>query len=355
MNFYIFTVHNSRNAGSFLQAKALGDFLQKYGNVSYVDTKARNMTKYMLESLVRSLAKGDFNRASYEWKRSKSFLKRQKEFHVVEGQDVQKRKDSICIFGSDEIWNIDRVVFSKYPIFWGKGFEECTLISYAPSVNNASAQQLKEYGAKEYLEYFTAISVRDTYSRDVLSTVTKKGIAINIDPTFLYDKTYYLSNYKSARVPYEHYIAVYCIENKFENRECDIKAIQELARKLNLKTVSVGMYNKWCDLCVTPDDVNPFVLYEKAEYVITNTFHGTAFAITFKKQFAVLMKHTNRKVTSLLEEFGLQDRYFEKCDMLSFCKKLEEPIDYEIIQMRIQEKRNMAEQFLMDAISGIIC
>ena len=88
--------------------------------------------------------------------------------------------------------------------------------------------------------------------------------------------------------------------------------------------------------------------YKKADYIVTNTFHGNVFSIIFNKQFVSFGKN-KKKVKYLLEEFGLSHRLIDETDSISAV--LDTAIDYTRINKTLEEKRNASLQYLEEALS----
>lgn len=348
MNFHIFTVYNSRNFGSYLQATALLETLKKYGDANFVNTNSRDTKTHKAKELTNNLLHCKLNRAVFENKSSNLFLTKQEQLPVVQAENISD--DDICVFGSDEIWNVARRSFSDYPIFWGKGLELNPKFSYAPSINYTTSQQLTEYGAKNYLEQFDSVSVRDDYSKQTLESVCRINVQKVVDPTMLFTKDYYLSNYRKYDLPYKNYIAVY---SYFRNSDEQVAQIRALAKKMGKKLVSVGLYNSWCDYCVIAPDLNPFVYYEGADFVISNTFHGIAFAITFKKNFIAVLNNNSNKVQSMLDDFSLNSRISDGKSLEQMIQIYNTPIDYTSVNALLEQHRNESFKFIENAINTI--
>src|SRR5699024_1370070 len=57
-------------------------------------------------------------------------------------------------------------------------------------------------------------------------------------------------------------------------------------------------------------------LFIKAKYVVTSSFHGTAFSIIFEKQFYTVPHPTRgSRMIDLLNSLGLEDRLIERIEM----------------------------------------
>ena len=81
-----------------------------------------------------------------------------------------------------------------------------------------------------------------------------------------------------------------------------IKAVEAavIARAEDLKIVTFGNYNTWCDLNLPYDPLLFLSIYDKADYIITNTFHGTVFSILYHKNFVARNKSRLSKLVNQL-------------------------------------------------------
>ena len=78
-------------------------------------------------------------------------------------------------------------------------------------------------------------------------------------------------------------------------------------------------------IAVTHDGNSP--LAKNADYIITDTFHGTIFSIVLKKQFVTIVRESNKqKLNALLKKFSLENRQLRELSELS--EILVDPIDF---------------------------
>jgi len=88
--------------------------------------------------------------------------------------------------------------------------------------------------------------------------------------------------------------------------------------------------------------------FHSAKYIITNSFHGTAFSINFNKDFTTyLLKHShnvNTRLINLLELFGLQNRLYKGTSISS-------NINYDSVNENLNEYRAYSIKFLDGAIN----
>ena len=92
-------------------------------------------------------------------------------------------------------------------------------------------------------------------------------------------------------------------------------------------------------------------MFRNAACVVTGTFHGAVFSMLNHRQFACYLTNPSRirKVSSLLEEFGLTDR---RCEgkASEIIKTLANEIDYFTVEKKFEERRNKSKEFLRRAI-----
>ena len=347
MKIIIVTVFNSQNFGSFWQAKALSEFLEKKGHdVVFLHSRARSTFKGLLFPYIKASLK---SACTFNYRRSIFMLKSLvciiKNIYSVKICFKTKKilNCDAAIFGSDEIWNVTRPEMKNYKIFWGEELDIAKKIAYAPSINSATASDLIAYGAGKLTNNFAALSVRDLWSKSQLKHLTDREISWVVDPTLLFDYRYY-NKFPTKDINF-NYIAIYYFG---ENRKT-VEYINSIAFKLDCKTISIAQYIEGFDDNVT--GLNPFSYYNNASYVITNTFHGTVFAINYMKPF-ICLAEGNKKITELLAQFDLEDRIVdgESIDE-AFCLLSEKSINWDHVGSILQEARDRSSTFLDKALS----
>lgn len=340
MDIRIITVFNSHNYGSYLQAKQLAAVLKNYGNVDFLDTQTRNNFKLFIKKAKRvvktSKSISDVIRGPIfefkEWRQIK------KCWGMLPSSSEMADLD-VAVLGSDEIWNITRSE-CLYPTYWGAEISSFK-ISYAPSINKASIEDFhNNTNYVSYLNEIDRISVRDEHSKKVLSNLTDKDIELVIDPTLLMEPEHVDS------IPTVPYIAVYVFEGSLMSDEKN--EIIAFAREKKLKLISAGQYLPWCDASIHSVNGNPFFIFEHAEYVITNTFHGTAYAINYRTQFVSLGKR-KPKIVSMLYQFDFGDRLVVNEGDLN--KILSNKIDYSLYENKIISLRKSSLKYIEDSFN----
>lgn len=350
MRVVIVTVYKSPNSGSFLQAWALYNYFEKNGFESYfLESGTRKPFFSAMRRCVSLLLKGQVKAIKNVIIQTCNFSKSTKEFKTLTLGDISQ--DDIFVLGSDEIWNLNRPEMAKYDIFWGEGLYRERTISYAPSINGADVSRyIQNNFVKKSLDTLHCISVRDEYSRGIISTVTNKPVQLVCDPTVLIDIEMYLD--RETKVVDEEYILVY-IPNAIVNDK-DKELIRKFAKSVNLPLFSFHYYNDWCDRIIPADDKQFLEYIHKASVIITTTFHGATFSIIYNKNFIAYDKGSS-KLSELLKTYRLENRWFKPSvntidDMLEL---YESKIEYVSVNARLNENRSIGRNYLKKNIDEL--
>ena len=90
---------------------------------------------------------------------------------------------------------------------------------------------------------------------------------------------------------------------------------------------------------------------KNADYVITNSFHGTVFSIIFRKNFYVIKNknpnHDNSRLINILSLLGIKNRLVEEEDMLNIL----DDIDYSNIEPKLKVMRDSSRQYICKILS----
>lgn len=382
MRVGIMSMQRIYNYGSFLQAYALKTRIEQLGHsVEFVDyviepclitgtegtNKTINTSGKRTYSHLRSLAGRIYrlfdkdrrriyeNGKSYEaWeKRFKSEffplldLKEEKNYHP---------EVDVLVIGSDEVFNCiqtNSAVGFSLDLF-GKDNRAGKTITYAASFGNTTLEGLKKYKVdntiSSLLKDLSDISVRDRNSGLIVEELTERKVKYHLDPVFIYDFKNEM-NYPIEDVPY---MVVYAYSGRINEKEK--VEIVKFAKSHNLKLLALGGVHDFCDEYI---NANPFEMLQymkNAQYVVTDTFHGTVFSIKFNKQFATISRQghegvygNQEKIEDLLRRFELESRLLGKPSDLRGL--LEREIDYVAINGKIEREVQSSLLYLENNIN----
>jgi hypothetical protein len=344
----IVTVYNSYNCGSALQARMLYETVEDLGYDAYfLNTHARSMKERIFKNVIKYAFKAKFDKIREQFTLYKAFESFLNYCKTIDADEIDEIKDCF-ILGSDEIWNVSRPEMLNFPVFWGEGLPKVRTISYAPSVNQASAVEFKNAPfVLNTLNELHDISVRDTYSKDVLCSMCSRDIKVVCDPTHLVKKETY--NQWLLPQPSEDYILVYGEPSTFSKDSK--RMIKEFAKEKNKKIISFFFDIEWSDKTVKGGPCEFLTYIKWTDYIAGMSFHITAFSIMFQKNFVCLCD-INTKVRELLSEMGIADRMLGH-PHVTIKQILETPIDYTCIQRHMENTRKRSIGYLNDNLREI--
>lgn len=202
------------------------------------------------------------------------------------------------VVGSDQLWNplIGRVNDDLFLDFVGP---ENKRIAYATSFGNRDAKKFKpDFVARHSrnLKQFDAISVREEYAVATARQVFDVEATQVLDPVFLLSRQEYedLADRATTKVSGD-YLAVFFLDPTPEKK----RVAEAIADKLGLKTIVVvpnpsdgreptrKLFKESRFEVLREDSPENFLhTYRNAQYVVTDSFHGSAFAVIFGRPFS---------------------------------------------------------------------
>lgn len=295
--------------------------------------------------------------------RNKKFNEFQKEFKMSKKYKSMEELNKECtnysdvLVGSDQLWLPVNIVADYYTLNFVP--EKINKISYATSfgVSHISNNYVTKY--REFLSRINYISTREESGIKLIKEITGEEVNIVCDPTLLFDKEEWMHIQQVDRLIEEKYILCYFLGKNIEHR----KFAERLKEKTGYKIVSLNHLDEYVKYSeqfadYKPYDIGPaeFInLIRNAEYVCTDSFHGTVFSLinnkrffTFKRYNPKLKVSTNSRIESLLNIVGLQDRLLIGDEDIS--KYLNKEIDYEEANKKIENFREESKKFLKDAL-----
>lgn len=334
----VVTLCKSFNYGAFLQAYALQEVIRSQGwNVEFVDVYDRKQSFRRYRNLlkkdglrIRSLL---FNvNKIYKFHRAEELLS-------ISCGGLHYKK---VILGSDEIWSLRNNSFVRDARFYGKGISADAIFSYAPSSGNTKpADDLDFADFISGISNLDEISVRDDFTKELVMSKTGRESKKVLDPAFLYD-------FEAGILPKKvkgKYILFYSygVSNAWQLQ------IRAFADENQMKIISPCFYNNWCDesLACTPFEF--LALISNADFIITDTFHGSVFSIKYNKNFLCLGAEKS-KVSSLLEDFQLNDRVAKKVGSINYF--YERPIDYSCVNEVLNLRKIESIDYLSKCLSN---
>lgn len=359
MKVGILTFHNAHNYGAVLQCFALQHYLKNIGHsVEIIDYRPEfYREQYQPHTLVSCLRKnpwGMLKNIFYSYylfnKRCKSFddfinkkLNLSKE---VAGSEIPKYYQAYIV-GSDQIWNpaitngFKDVYFCNF--HFDKGISK--YIAYAPSMELSKLSLEENDFLKVNLKRMDALSVREQSLIPVLESLSNKKVELVCDPTFLLDAEQWKSfiKQKSSKKPY---VVLYQVRDDPAASELASRIASQINGEVVCLTARIDKNYPVAYQTASPLD---FVNYiANAEYVVTTSFHGTAFSLIFNVPFYTLLLGDNfdSRSSSLLKMLGLEDRLVFPGNRVKI-----EPVDFTLCNEKVREFISKSKKYLERALN----
>ena len=266
----------------------------------------------------------------------------------------QKEYDAVIV-GSDQLWLPSNVMADYYTLNWVP--EKVKKIAYATSFGIGNIPQKYKEMYRQYLTRIDYLSARETSGQEIISELTDRSVPLVNDPALLLDAKGWDEVIKDKPIINDKYIFCYFMGDNPEQRDF----VKRLAKEKGLKIVALLHLDQFIETDehyadYTPWDISPddFVnLVKYAEYVCTDSFHGTVFSIIYSRNFFTFKRFnkkaslsTNTRITSLLTRIGLMDRLVENLD-----KRPDNINDWRKIQECVSDFRNASGCWLIESIN----
>lgn len=253
----------------------------------------------------------------------------------------------VYVTGSDQCWNFihNNKIDSAY--FLSFLPDEKKRISYAASFGSEEVLKENARQIKKYLSKYSTILVRENSAIDILNQVELLGSQV-LDPTMLLTKNDW--DLIATKITKKNYVLVYQLN--YNKAFSDYAKRFAKMKKLPLLRISPSINYILCSgkLIYLPDPGEFLGYIKNASYFLTDSFHGTAFALLFHKKFVeILPPNYDSRNRSILSLFGLNDRILKSYDDFSIADK---KIDYEKIDSYISAERDCSIKLLKDAIES---
>lgn len=325
MKVGVLSRHSVANYGSLWQAYALQTVIEKLGyeaeNINYTPSKEVGGT--LAKTLINVSRWGknpvtklaflayqypSFSHTFYTFKGYRQrYLKETKEY--TSSEQLKSDLPSVDLFctGSDQVWNLlyDNKIDDTY--FFDFLPEDKRRIAYAASFGGNKFEDSEVEKYVKYLKKYDAISVREDSGVQILKEFGIEGTQV-LDPTLLLTREEWEKLVPEIQKK-EDYILIYQLR---PNKEFDDYAV-ELSKKTGQKLIRIStmLFQKFkCGEFHYLPKPEEFLMYIKnAKCLLTDSFHGTCFAINFGTQFIeILPGRFNARNQSLLRAMGVEDR-----------------------------------------------
>ncbi len=355
----ILTFSWGNNYGAVLQCYALIQKLEKFGyDVIVIDRRPDFSLKNLLyEKIDDKLFANSFVDFREQYFQSTDVIRK----NSVLRSDVSKYDFYAIVVGSDQVWRPEytKVFGLEYYLDFVNGKER--KISYAASFGkdtisldgNTITQIRKE------LRTFNAISVREDSGVQICEKYFGVRADHVLDPTLLLDMDKYNEVIGDNGLSQGHFISYYfldpnTVKKKILQRLKALLSVDEI-KNIYIENTSQSLIKKL--LTSSCQSKYPTVSswlknIRDSSFFVTDSFHGVAFSIIFRKQFICIVNKERgaSRMESLLNSLGLGDRLIYEEDEFSFDTYPE--IDYSLVYLKLEGLRKISNYFLSNSLQN---
>lgn len=383
INLQVYTV----NYGSTLQSYALWRKLTDLGYDAEIVDYSADVRAWMNPKrpflVNKKIYRGDRLRfllnwrgGVRKWKEMQDFLRNEARVSPVQFSSHAFDTDryDLYVVGSDTVWDI-RQLHGFEPAFFGTFPCMRKVVAYAPSFGQAVYSDEEARTFRKHLERFSAVSIREPVNMDAFGD-RRDDIPVVLDPTMLHDAAHYAKLAIQPRIKGK-YVLLYAV---YQTHGTITQAVDDYAVRHGCSVVEISFYRNhahprfWNAVgrvlyalrFVRRTDVRrkdnrvklphrmmygagtrEFLgLVQNAEMVVTNSFHGSVFAILFgKKFFNFTRQRGSEKIRQICSILGIEGRTLAYGEPIR-----DDPIDYEnAVFPRLEKLRAESAAFLESA------
>lgn len=263
------------------------------------------------------------------------------------------------IVGSDQLWTPAGIKSKFYNLLFVP--DRINKVSFATSFGVSEVPASQKKMTAEYLSRINHISVRETRGSEIVKELTGREATVALDPTLLFTGDEWREIFPEKSVVEEPYILAYFLGSNEEHRD----AVEQLKKDTGLKVVTIPFMDVFVERDLIFGDERLFEvgpieflnLIRGAEYICTDSFHGSVFSILNHKQFITFNRTNsndkqtrNSRIDSLFGLLGLEKRRYQTGMRLR--NVIDQAITYSNVDEKLIELRGETLGFLDSALNS---
>lgn len=348
----IITFHNSRNYGAVLQAYALQQKVsEEFRDVEIINYQNPEIAKVVklwnysgggINGLIRTFLAFMFRlrkKIAFD-SFAKRFLNLSSTVSVDTIADFSDRYDAV-ITGSDQVWNTGLTAGDLH-YFLDFCNDKQFRIAYAASFGDRKMELSED--VKRAISKFDRITLREEDMVNDVSECIGSTPEVCCDPALLLDAARWRSNCSKRHCP-KKYVFLFMIDEsdcikKYAKRLADEKGLRLISNKNDFSFI----------LHPSPSDFLSWIY--NAEYVVTDSFHGTVFSILFHKSFISYIRNKEgvpkKRIIGLLEKVGLSHRNTGNREL-----RVDEAEDWNSADEKVENMRRTSWKVMRDTFKDL--
>ena len=362
------TLYGNFNYGNILQRIALAGTIEALGFevthlCRFTQTKTQfSIKKFIKQSIKRVLAVLGVKKFREQFRWPDFLLKITKVFTKFQDKYVQRRiytdysqaisaepEDwfayDYAVTGSDQVWHIWGHTQAEAEYYYLSFMPREKRVCYAPSFGFSEFTEQEYEFHRKGLAGFERLSCREQEMIPMIRQASGKDAQLVLDPTLLMTAEDWrkCAAKPSYKLP-EKYVLCYFLGNKTPEY---LEAIRLLSEGLPV----ISVYDPYDKAHVRTDPGGFVWLIDHADFVCTDSFHGTAFSVNFRKNFMAFRRKQNGmedmfgRISGLLDSLNITGHVWEQVMTLRL-----EPVNYEEAYSRLDALRESSMHYLRDCL-----
>ena len=352
------TFHTAHNYGAMLQAYALVHYLRSQGcEAEIIDYQAEFNKKRFAPKPISYFLNlreiyGILFRNSYQKPCSQAFYdfytnylpKSRSSYTKEELPKATVLYDKI-VSGSDQVWNLactdgDDTYFLPFAPNEKK-------YAYAASMGISKVPQQLETRLADYIKSFRGVSVREHEAVKIVKELTGRDASLVVDPVLLLPQKEWEKIADYSRCPRKKYLLIYAMSEdmgllKFakqyaKDHGLEIAYInQRLFKRIKAVHIRNATPNQWLGL------------FLNADTIVTNSFHGSAFGINFRKNLFIKYIHrsiANSRLQTLVKDYKLENHLINSDTFIK-----ESRLNLNEISRLLEKYRDISYSYILEYI-----
>lgn len=259
------------------------------------------------------------------------------------------------ICGSDQVWNPNFIWEMDDSAVWlDFGEDSIRRIAYAASFGIIHLTESVRARWKHFPRRFDAVSVRESDGLDLLGCLGRHDAVWVPDPTLLLAETDY--GQLAPISADDKAMSVFCYQLGTDNHDLFLKTKSKVSSVLGLcswESRPQSFVHNLRSGYASPTEW--LSRLRRSKFVVTNSFHGLAFSLIFRRPFIVILRansasEMNSRVITLLDLLGLRNRAIANYDDGKILSLLSEEIDWAFVESKLEGFRETGCSFLAEAL-----
>lgn len=275
--------------------------------------------------------------------------------HVNSWNELSKQssKCDYVVVGSDQLWRPSNIAGEYFTLEFVP--DTVHKVAFSTSFGVSELPKSLHKHTKKFLSRIESISVRENSGKKIVKELTGRDIPVVCDPTMMLDADGWMAIQEEEPIIKDKYILCYFMGDNPEHREF----VKKLKAATGYKIVGllhgatyIPSDDDFAD--EAPYDIGPgeFInLIRNAEYMCTDSFHGTVFSILNSTKFFAFRRYsdssefsTNDRLHTLLKWTGLSERMLYGTEDIQTC--IDKTIDFNKVLNAVAERRKETLDYL---------